>query len=200
MILFGLTGGIASGKSHVAGLLAGQGAVLLDADRHAHTVLADPEVRDALVARWGAEILDQQGDLQRSALAERVFGESGDATTERRFLEGLVHPRVRELLRADLAAAHISGAPAVVLDIPLLHEAGWADECDAILFVDASDMIRHERAAKRGWSAEELAQREQAQMPMDKKRELADMVISGETEAAAKQGVDEAWRRWVVNG
>lgn len=198
MTVFGLTGGIASGKSFVAGLLAERGAAVLDADRHAHAVLGEPAVRDALVQRWGDEILAGDGSLRRGEIARRVFGEGDGALAERRFLEGLVHPRVRERLHAELAEARDRGASAAVLDIPLLIEAGWADECDAVLFVDTPDAVRRERAAGRGWSADELARREASQTPLAEKRERADVVVPGAEEATARRAVEAAWARWVA--
>lgn len=196
MTILGLTGGIASGKSFAGGLLAERGAVVLDADRHAHAVLGEPVVLETLVGRWGESILAEDGSLRRSEVAKHVFGDSPEAIAERRFLEGLVHPRVRQRLKAELAEAAQSGVPVAVLDIPLLFEAGWADECDAVLFVDTPLEIRQQRAAKRGWSAEELAKRETSQMPVDEKRAAADEVIPGDNEAAARAAVNRIWRKW----
>jgi dephospho-CoA kinase len=196
MIILGLTGGIASGKSFAGGLLAERGAVVLDADRHAHAVLGEPAVLEALVGRWGDSILAEDGSLRRSEVAKRVFGDTPAAIAERRFLEGLVHPRVRQRLKAELAEAARRGVPVAVLDIPLLFEAGWADACAAVLFVDTPLEIRQQRAAKRGWSAEELARREASQMPVDEKRAAADEVIPGDNEAAARAAVERIWRKW----
>ena len=154
LIVIGLTGGIASGKSYVAGRLAERGAVVLDADRHAQAALDEPRIRDAIVARWGEEVLDGAGRLDRQALASRVFGDAVETEANRRFLEGLVHPFVRARLREELSAAREAGAPAAVLDVPLLLEVGWAEECDAVIFVDTPTVQRAARAAERGWSEE----------------------------------------------
>lgn len=197
MTIFGLIGGIASGKSFVAALLAERGAVVLDADRYAHAVLDEPEVRAALIERWGAGIEMADGSLDRGEIAQRVFGETEQAVAERQFLEGLIHPRVRERLREELQAARERGAPAAVLDIPLLIEAHWADECDAVLFVDTPAGVRQARAAERGWTPEELARREAAQTPVEVKRAGAAAVIPGTDEGAARTAVAEAWDRWV---
>jgi dephospho-CoA kinase len=193
MIILGLTGGIASGKSYVGALLAERGAVVLDADRHAHAVLAEPEVVAALVARWGEAIRGEDGSLRRREIAAKVFGQGQAAAAERAFLEGLVHPRVRQRLRADLEAAERAGAPLAVLDIPLLHESGWADSCDAVAFVDTPESLRIARVADRGWSAEELARREAAQLPLATKRERADHVLSGADPQSVRIGVDQLW-------
>lgn len=197
MIVLGLTGGIASGKSFVAGLLAERGAVVLDADRHAHAALAESAVVAQLVQRWGAAVLDDEGSVQRSEIASRVFGDGEAATTERRFLESLVHPRVRERLTAELAEAAAAGSAAAVLDIPLLLEAGWADQCDAVLFIETSEENRRKRAAERGWDAAELARRETAQTPIAEKREGADALIRGDDADAARADVQAVWESWV---
>lgn len=200
MIVFGLTGGIASGKSFVAGLLAERGAVVLDADQHAHAVLRNPEVRSALAARWGDSVFDAEGAVRRSEVARRVFGEDAKAVAERRFLEELIHPRVRERLEADLAAAEQGGVPAAVLDIPLLIEAGWAERCDAVLFIETPLATRVRRAAERGWSEGDLTSREAAQTLIDDKRGRANIIIPGDDASAAREAVAEAWGRWVTRG
>lgn len=200
MIVFGLTGGVASGKSFVARLLAERGAVVFDADRHAREVLDEPAVRSALVERWGPGIVGEGGELDRRAIAERVFGSDSEAVAERRFLEGQVHPRVRERLRSDLEAARRDGTSVAVLDIPLLLEAGWRDSCDVVVFVDTPQEARQSRAAERGWSDEELARREAAQMPIQEKRSRADFVVPGGDESAARRAVGEAWERWADGG
>lgn len=197
MIVFGLTGGIASGKSFVAGLLAERGAIVLDADQHAHAVLEKPEVSSALVDRWGETILDESGAVRRSEVAKRVFGDDDAAVAERSFLEGLIHPRVRERLEADLDRAEQGGAPAAVLDIPLLIEAGWVERCDAVLFVETPQAVRARRAAERGWSAADLATREAAQTPLVEKRDRANLVVPGDDESAAREAVAVAWNQWV---
>ena len=204
MILIGLTGGIASGKSFVAQLLADRGAVVLDADRHAHAVLAEPAVLEALVERWGEGILDAEGSLRRGVIADRVFAsgkgaQSDEATTERRFLEGLVHPLVRKRLKADLAAAEAAGTQVAVLDIPLLYEAGWAQECDFVLFVDTPDATRQLRAAERGWSAGQLSWREATQLPIEEKRARADATVPGDDSEAAGKAIEAFWAARIEN-
>lgn len=197
MTIFGLTGGIASGKSFVASLLAERGAVVLDADRHAHAVLNEFEVIAVLRSRWGDSVVGPDGLIRRDEVAKRVFGGSKTAAQERYFLEAVVHPRVRERLQGELRSVYKCGAPAAVLDIPLLLEAGWADTCDAVLFVETPDKTRRERAAERGWSAEDLASREAAQAPVEEKKARADAIVPGNDETAARAAIEAAWQRWV---
>jgi dephospho-CoA kinase len=177
MITLGLVGGIASGKSVVAGCFRDLGAVVLDADQAGHAALREPDVIAALVARWGDRILDSGGQISRREVARIVFAR-GDVQ-EREFLEGITHPRIQMRLQQELAKAQASVPPprVVVLDAALLFEAGWDTLCDKILFVDAPRDVRLERAVARGWSAEQFAAREAAQMPVDEKRRRCDLII-----------------------
>jgi dephospho-CoA kinase len=160
-------------------LLVELGAPILDADRAGHTVLAnDPDVRDALLARWGDSILTSSSEVDRAAIAQRVFAADKSGTAELKFLESLLHPRIRtELsqLRDKFAA---EGRLAAVLDAPLLLEAGWGPLCDFILFVDAPVELRLERAKSRGWSKSEFERREAAQWPIAKKLSHATNILT----------------------
>jgi dephospho-CoA kinase len=177
MLILGLVGGIASGKSVVANYLRDMGAVVLDADKAGHAVLREPEVIAELKKRWGDGILDPTGQISRRAVAKIVFAPGGDA--ERAFLEGLTHPRIEKLLHQELGALRSSAEPppVVVLDAALLFEAGWDKLCDKILYVDAPRDIRLERAVARGWSTEQFNAREAAQMPLVDKAARSHIVI-----------------------
>ena len=183
-IVIGVLGGIASGKSRVARMLEARGALRLDADVFAHAALADPAVVAALEARHGTALLvpgsmPSERRVDRQFLANRVFGPDADPT-DRRHLEALVHPRVREALGRSLDRALADHShPAVVLDVPLLLEAtGFVDRCDLLWFVDAPLSQREERALHtRGWPATELARRELHQTPLADKRLRADLVL-----------------------
>ncbi len=188
MKTIGVIGGIASGKSAVAALLAQRGAVVLDADRFAHAALGSAEVLAQLVERFGSAVRNADGTPNRRAIAERVFA-GEEAAANRQFLESLIHPRVREQIEAELELLQASGAEIVVLDVPLLIEAGWRDLCDWVIFVDAPDDVRWARAAERGWSAAEFAQREAAQLPISEKQAAADATVenSGDLEQLERQ-------------
>lgn len=176
MIVFGLVGGIASGKSAVADFFRDHGAVVLDADQVAHQVLRRPEIVDQLVARWGAAVAPE-GEPDRGRIAEIVFGPSPTAPTDLQWLESLIHPRVHEELLRQLSENRSRGVRFAVLDVPLLLERGWQQHCDHVLFIDTPDAIRRSRAARRGWDDAELADREARQWPLDRKRAAADAVI-----------------------
>ncbi len=192
MKTIGLVGGVASGKSVVGRMLVDLGAGLLDADRAGHAALA--EVREALRQRWGDTILTPTGEVDRAAVAKHVFAEDKSGTNERKFLESLLHPRIRTRLnhlRDEFAA---EGKAAVVLDAPLLLEAGWAPLCDFILFVDVPPEKRLERAKSRGWSDAEFTRREAAQWPTAEKRRYATQILLNTgTQAELRNAVRNFW-------
>jgi dephospho-CoA kinase len=198
MHIIGLVGGIASGKSAVSAALARRGAVVFDADKIGHRVLDEPEVRDELVARWGAGILDVNHRVSRDAVAERVFGDSPETAAERDFLEQTLHPRIRQRILAEINQLPNEAAPAVVIDAPLLLEAGWGQVCQAVIFIDAPREIRLARARQRGWTADEFSRREAAQMPIEEKRRHATHIIhNAGTLADLEVEVDRVWREVV---
>jgi dephospho-CoA kinase len=175
----GVLGGIASGKSAVARLLAGPAGVVIDADAIAREVLASSEVAGLVAAAFGREVLAADGSVDRARLGQRVFS----SAAERERLESFTHPRIRARIRAELEAARAGSAPRILLDVPLLLENDdrhhLVEECDALVFVDADDKVRDARAvADRGWQAGEVGRRERTQMPLSQKRARADHVIS----------------------
>ncbi|MFW5653099.1 MAG: dephospho-CoA kinase, partial [Planctomycetota bacterium] len=187
--IIGVAGGIGSGKSAVARQLATEGCIVSNADDEVRTLLRRPDVRDELVNWWGDRILDPDGAIDRRAVADIVF--NNDA--ERKRLEAYLHPRVSEQRRtrweaieagkADTADAETpadgsTSVVAFVIDAPLLFEAGLDHECDAVIFVHADREVRLTRVREnRGWDSAELDRREQAQWPLDLKRERADHTI-----------------------
>ena len=172
----GLTGGVGAGKSTVATILRELGSVVSDSDRDARAVLANPEVLAALRAWWGDEVIDEDGLADRSAIASRIFSDK----EARVRLERLVHPQVHERRQQTFAAA-TDDATALVIDAPLLFEAGLDVECDAVIFVDAPWEVRLSHVQEgRGWNRAELERREAAQFPIDEKRSKATDVISND--------------------
>jgi len=177
MKTIGLVGGIASGKSTVAAELAALGAVVLDADQAAHQALDLATVKQALIERWGEGILEPSGRVSRDAIAERVFSASDPRSSELDFLENLLHPLIRRQFESELARLAKKGVPAVVIDAPLLLEAGWENLCDSVVFVESPDRVRTQRGRARNWSAADFARREAAQMPIEEKRLRATHLI-----------------------
>jgi dephospho-CoA kinase len=201
MLIIGLTGGIASGKSAVAAELAKLGAVVLNADAAAHEVIKLPEIKKILIERWGEGILLPSGEVDRKAVAEYVFSHKPGGREDREFLEKLLHPRIRAEFEYALTRLKMANTSAAVIDAPLLLEAGWDNACDVVVFVDSPQEERQRRAQTlRNWTAEEFAARESVQMPISMKRSRASHVIMNDgTLADLEQRVREFWES-VKNG
>ena len=177
MHVVGLLGGVASGKSAVAAALAAHGAVVLDADTAAHAAINRPDVHKVLQERWGAQVLDSEGNVDRSIVASKVFADTKEAKSELKFLEDLLHPIVRADFEQELTSLAQTDCLAVVIDAPLLLEAGWGELCDHLLFVESASEDRCKRAKSRNWTPTELSRREAAQLPIEKKREAATHIV-----------------------
>ncbi len=191
MLLVGLTGGIGAGKSTVAERLTRKGAVVIDADEVARAIVEPGQpALDALVERFGSEILDSDGRLDRTALAQVAFadGEARDA------LEAITHPAINtEFTRrvADAASDEI-----VVLDVPLLVESTKARErpYDAVIVVEAPRELRLARLEARGVARADAERRMTAQASDAERRAVATFVLdnTGDQAALARQ-VDDLW-------
>lgn len=175
--IIGIVGGIGAGKSEVARILESLGCVVTDSDAEAKAALRLPQVRDQLVSWWGSTILDPGGNPDRAAIASIVFRDPG----ERAKLERLIHPLVHASRVKAITRATQSGALAVVIDAPLLFEAGVDKECDAVLFVDTPEATRRARVGlTRGWEPEELARRESSQLPLEQKKIRSTHVLTND--------------------
>lgn len=173
--VIGIVGGIGAGKSTIAQVFADQGCVVSDSDQSVRDIMRERPVISQLVEWWGDEILGSDGSIDRSKVAGIVF----DQPIERRRLEGLIHPLVHENRRALIAQATADGAMGVIIDAPLLFEAGVDSECDAIVFVDTPYEIRVARVlATRGWDGEELDKREKVQLGLEHKRKRSDYTVA----------------------
>jgi len=194
-VVIGLVGGIASGKSYVGGLLEKLGAQRIDADRLGHDVLMEKEVRDRLTQIWGPNILTEQGEVDRTKVGKLVFGNSFNASAQRTQLEAIVLPRIRSLAFERIAAVRsLPETPlAIVIDAPLLIEAGWEPMCDFILFIDSPDEERIQRAAARGWTESHFAAREASQISLDEKRSRATHFLDNRRQANITQQVNHFW-------
>jgi dephospho-CoA kinase len=175
MILIGLTGNIASGKSEVARMLADRGATIIDADVLAReAVRPESQALRDIVKRWGKDVLQQDGSLDREALRQIVFADQ----TELDALNRIVHPGVIRMQDREVALAKERGDPIVVCVIPLLFEKNLVDEFDAIVLVDAARPLRLERlVTTRGLEETEAMNMIAAQMPAELKRARADHCI-----------------------
>jgi dephospho-CoA kinase len=145
-VRIGLTGPIGCGKSTVARWLAARGAMVIDADAVARAVTAPGEpAHDSVLARFGDAVRATDGTLDRAALARLVFADPAAL----RDLEAIVHPAVRPLILAALAAADEAGAPAVAVEAIKLVEGGLADLCDEVWLVDCTPDVQRDRLARR---------------------------------------------------
>ncbi len=172
----GVLGGVGSGKSTVARLLAELlPGMLLDADQMVADLLLSRAVADEVSALLGPNLTNADGILDRAALGKRVFQDD----KARKQLESVLHPAVRRELRSGLRGAEESESGWAVLDVPLLLENGLHRLCDQLIFVEVPAEIRAERAmARHGWSHQDWVQREAAQFSMDRKKSAADVILS----------------------
>jgi dephospho-CoA kinase len=175
----GLTGGIACGKSTVSNMLVQRGALLVDADRIAREVVepGSPAL-EKVVERFGAEVLLPNGSLHRKKLGELVFGQP-QALKD---LQDITHPSIRALMRArtsDYEQMHPDKL--VVVDVPLLYESGLQSMFQAVMVVYVPRPVQLDRLMVRDQlSREQAEQRLQAQLDIERKKEMADIVIDNQ--------------------
>ena len=182
-MLLGLTGGIGAGKSTALAAFAQLGCPTLSSDAIVHALYLEPEVRAAVVERFGPGVLGGDGEVDRSALGARVFADDAD----RRWLEQLLHPRVSAALerwRGEQEAAHPGAL--LVHEVPLLYEAGVADRYDAVVLITAPAELRSARRP------EQFGQRAAMQLPEAEKAAQADHVY-------VNDGTPAELERWVAD-
>jgi dephospho-CoA kinase len=192
MLLVGLTGNIASGKSTVAALLSERGATIVDADVLARrAVEVGTAAYASIVERWGTSILAADGLLDRAALRRIVFSEPQELEQ----LNAIVHPEVERMRAALVEQARLRGDRVVACDIPLLFERKMTEGFDRIVLVDAPRPVRLERLVRdRGLREAEAMAMIAAQMPAELKRARADFVIDNVgTLTQLDQRVSEVW-------
>lgn len=175
MLRVALTGGIATGKSHVLERLRRRGVPCLDADALAHGVeAAGTEATQAIEARFGGGVLAQDGSVDRRKLGPIVFADS----VARRDLEAIVHPAVYRAITAGLRAFELTGNPRLaVVDVPLLFESGRASDFDTVIATVCKPDIQLARLIARGMSDADARQRLAAQLPAAEKAARAKHVI-----------------------
>ena len=158
-------------------------------------VLQLKEVRGRLAQIWGPSILTDDGEVDRTKVGKLVFGTSFNAVAQRKQLEAIVHPRIRSLALERIAAVRaMPKVPlAIVIDAPLLIEAGWEPMCDLILFVDSPSEERVQRATARGWTETHFADREASQISLDEKRSRATHFLDNSRQANITQQVNHFW-------
>lgn len=191
MQVIGLTGGIATGKSTVSAILENAGAVIIDADRIARMVVKKnmPAYRQIL-AKFGKSVLLPDGEIDRTALGKVIFNDP----QKKQLLNTIVHPYVRKETDRQLKQLEKNNPDAlVILDIPLLFEAGMGSDLSEVIVVYAPEPIQVKRLMKRDHiSHADAMARVRSQMPIEEKKKLATMVIdnSGTREHTRKQTLE----------
>ena len=175
MIIVGLTGSVASGKSTVAGWIRETGINVHDADAVVHSLLkANGQVVADIIATFGPDIGASDGVIDRKKLGEHVFANPAD----RKKLESILHPLVRQHRDQFLQDQQRLGSHIVVLDVPLLYETGGDGLCDYVIVVYAGKKTIRRRALSRpGMTAEKLSGILVTQMPASEKCQRADFVL-----------------------
>jgi len=193
MLKIALTGGIATGKSYVLDQFRRRGVPCLDADALAHGVEAPgTEATQAIAARFGPDVLEADGAVDRKKLGPIVFADE----SARHDLEAIIHPAVYRAIAAALRAfALIGGSPLAVVDVPLLYETGHQSEFDRVLVTACPVEIQIRRLTGRGLSEADARLRVAAQLPTDDKASRADFVIrtDGSFEETDRQ-VERIWQ------
>ncbi|WGH91255.1 dephospho-CoA kinase [Auritidibacter ignavus] len=195
MTHLGLTGGIGSGKSTVAKMLAELGAVIIDADAIARSLMAPGQpVLQEVVEHFGEHLLDEHGQLDRHALASIVFNDD----QARQTLNSIVHPAVRaETLRQiEAATAEGSGETVLIEDIPLLAETGQAERFDGVIVVTCDQQTRLERlTTHRGMDPADAKARMESQATDAQRTQIATWVIdNSQSLEHTQQQVSELWQ------
>jgi dephospho-CoA kinase len=198
MRLYGLTGGISSGKSTVSRMLRELGAHVLDADVIARQVVEPGTLGLAEVAARFPDALGPDGRLDRVKLAARVFSDAG----ERAALNALIHPRVREEFARQVQALEAQGVERIVYDVPLLIETGLHAGMDGVVVVWVHREAQKARLMARDGLSEEAAEaRLGAQLPLDEKRQHATWLVdNGGDLPATRAQVERIWREIQARG
>jgi dephospho-CoA kinase len=191
VLVIGLTGGIGAGKSTVSEMLVARGAVVIDADDAARAVVEPGQpALEKLVERFGRDILDGDGRLDRVALARIAFADDKG----RRDLEAITHPAINEEFLRRMAAAPADAI--VMLDVPLLVETAQARSrpYEAVIVVEAPRDVRLARLEARGVDRADAERRMGAQASDDERRAVATWVLDNSGDRAALEGqVDDLW-------
>ncbi len=194
MKVIGLTGGIGSGKSTVSRFLAERGAVIIDADKVGHEAFKpDTELWRDVVAAFGNEIVKPGGEIDRHKLGKMVFGNPGLLSR----LNEIMHPRMYGMVKSQIEGYRRQGVGVVVLEAPLLIEAGWTSLVDEVWVTVASEPTVLQRLEERaGLSKEESLARIRSQLPTEERAKHADVVINNDGGLdKLKAKVNELWQR-----
>ncbi len=193
MKIIGLTGGIGSGKSTVSRFLAELGAVIIDADKVGHDALKDAAIRQEIIAAFGERVLTPAGDIDRTRLGGIVFD---DAEALER-LNRIIQPRIHDVIKAQLEDCRERGVAVVVLEAPLLVEAGATSIVDEVWVTAAPEPTVLKRLRERsGLSESETLARIHSQISAEERVKHADVIISNDGSLhELKTKIEGLWRR-----
>jgi len=188
--IIGMLGGVASGKSTVAAEFAKLGCKIIDADKIAHELLERKDVKEKVVSVFGEGILDSAGNIDRKKLGDIVFADADKLSLLNKIIHPLVLGCAEQLIEQYNRENQVK---AIVLDMPLLVEVGWAERCDKLIFVDCRREFRVDRAKKIGiMMKNQLKILENSQISLDSKAAIADNTIDNNSDFSglAKQVAD----------
>lgn len=193
MKIIGLTGGIGSGKSTVSRFLAELGAVIVDADKVGHEALQDAGIRRGIIAAFGEQVLTPGGEVDRNRLGKIVFADMAALSR----LNRITHPKMLDMVLARFEDCRRRGVAVVVLEAPLLVEAGWGSMVDEVWVTSAPEPTVLRRLQERsGLSAAESLARIRAQLPAEERRKHADVIINTDCSLEElRDRVRELWRK-----
>jgi dephospho-CoA kinase len=195
----GILGGIGSGKSIVAAELGKLGCAIIDSDKIAHRLLNEPSILEQIVEYFGGGVLGIDGAVDHRKLAKAAFADAEKIDK----LNSIVHPAVLAEVEKKIEEIQKTGqAKAIVLDMPLLAEAGWDKRCDTLIFVKCDREKRLERAEKNGLlGPDELKKRENFQISLDTKAAIAENTVDNNSDLSAlARQVAEIFPKIVRNG
>lgn len=193
MYIVGLTGGIASGKSTVSSMLTELGAYIIDTDKIAHTVVSPKQpALLAIAAHFGPKIMLPDGNLNRKMLGDIIFANP----EERSCLEKIIHPYIEKQVEKNIGRAEKLGYKIVVIDVPLLFEAGWQHKVDEIWVVYVDLNIQVSRlVARNQLTYVQAIERINAQLDLEEKAKRSQVVIDNNSDIEiTKQQVLSAWQ------
>jgi len=183
--IIGILGGIGSGKSTVASEFAKLGCKVIDADKIAHELLDEPAVKAKIVGLCGRAILDSAVKIDREKLAEVVFTDADKLSSINEIIHPIVLQRAEKLIKkyqAEVGAVREPPVQAIILDMPLLVEVGWDKRCDKLIFVNCDQKLRLNRAKKLGFDKNQVKIRENFQISLDNKANLADNTVENNSD------------------
>ncbi len=199
MKVIGLTGGIGSGKSTVSRFLAELGAVIIDTDKVGHEAFQpDTDLWREVIAAFGTEVLKPNGEIDRHKLGEMVFGNPEQLSR----LNQIMHPRIYDMVKAQIEDYRRRGVEVVVVEVPLLIEADWAPLVDEVWVTVAPEATVLKRLLERSsLSREESSARIRSQLPLEERTKHADVVLNTDCSLdEVKTKIKEQWERLNTRG